>query len=87
MFLQFLTCMYIKIMNLRVLYSIIFYILLIVLLYLAKPQFIFDANGQIKHFGIGESDTMFSLGVFSVAIAFMSFYIFAVIDIIFDKGK
>lgn len=74
-------------MNLRVLYSIIFYVLIIVLLYVAKPPFVFDENGNLKHFGIGPTDTMFSFGVFTVVLAFLSFYIFAIIDIIFDNGK
>lgn len=74
-------------MNLRVLYSIIFYVLIIVLLYVAKPPLIFNEDGNLKHFGLGQSDTMFSFGVFTVVVAFLSFYIFAIIDIIFDNGK
>jgi len=69
--------------NTRIIYSILFYILLIILIILAKPSLMFDDNGLIKQFGIGENKTMFSLGVFTVVLSVISFYIFCIIDIIF----
>lgn len=73
------------IVNTRILYSILFYVLLMVLIILAKPSVMFDNSGNIKIFGTGNDKTMFSFGVFSVIIAIISFYIFSMIDLIFSK--
>ena len=67
----------------RVVYSILFYVLLIILIILAKPSIMFHSNGNIKLFGVGEHKTMFSLGVASIVLAIASFYIFCLIDLIF----
>ena len=67
----------------RVLYSICFYVLIIILLFVATPPLIFDKSRNFRQFGIGEKKTMFSFGVFVVSIAFLSFYLFAIIDLIF----
>lgn len=69
--------------NHRTLYSISFYILSIMLLFIAKPKFIFDEHQLFKPFGIGYNKTLFSFGVFTVVLAMVSFYIFAIIDAIF----
>lgn len=74
-----------KLLSQRVLYSILFYVLIICLIIVAKPSFVFDEQGMIKGFGIGDTKTLFSLGVFVVALSIISFYLFAVIDIVFDK--
>jgi len=72
-------------MSHRVLYSVLFYVLFIVLIIVSKPPFVFDSKGQLKDFGIGANKTMFSLGVFTVVLAMVSFYIFAVIDLVFGQ--
>jgi hypothetical protein len=46
----------------------------------------FNQNGHIKPFGIGEEKTMFSFGVFTVVLAILSFYIFCLIDLVFTKN-
>jgi hypothetical protein len=69
--------------NSRLVYSILFYILLILLLISIKPSVIFNRDGSLKHFGLDEDKTIFSLGVFTVLVAVVSFYIFCLIDIIF----
>ena len=69
----------------RVIYSVLFYVLLIILIILAKPSIIFHSNGVIKTFGVGENKTMFSLGVASIVLAIMSFYIFCLIDLVFTQ--
>jgi len=68
----------------RIIYSVLFFILLSTLLVLMKPSFMFDQNRNIKPFGIGEEKTMFSFGVCVVVVAILSFYIFCIIDMIFD---
>lgn len=69
--------------NSRVIYSVVFYILVMVLLVVSKPSVIFEKDGSIRQFGVGMDKTMFSLGVFCVVLAVMSFYIFCVIDLVF----
>lgn len=71
--------------NSRIVYAILFYVLLIILVVLAKPSIIFEKDGSIKQFGVGEEKTMFSLGVFSVVLAIVSYYIFCLVDMIFAK--
>lgn len=71
--------------NSRIVYAIFFYILLVVLIVLSKPSIMFEKNGEIKQFGIGEDKTMFSLGVFTVILAIISYYIFCLVDMIFAK--
>ena len=72
--------------NTRIVYSILFYILLIVLIVLTKPSIIFEPNDNLKPFGIGEDKTMFSFGVFTVVLAILSFYVFCLIDLVFTKN-
>lgn len=70
-------------LNTRLLYSIVFFILLITLVHMSKFSVIFDRDGKLRPFGIGDNKTMFSFGVFTVVLAILSFYFFCVIDIIF----
>jgi hypothetical protein len=74
-----------KYISARIIYSILFYILLIILITLAKPSVMFEIDGTLKPFGIGDDKTMFSLGVFTVVLAVLSFYVFCMIDLIFSK--
>jgi hypothetical protein len=69
----------------RIVYAVLFYILLIILIVLAKPSVIFEEDGSIKPFGLGEEKTMFSMGVFTVVLALISFYVFCLVDMIFAK--
>ena len=69
--------------NTRLLYAIVFFILLIALVFTSKPSLVFNKDGSIKPYGIGEDKTMFSFGVFTVVLAILSFYFFCVIDLIF----
>lgn len=71
--------------NTRVIYATLFYVLLIVLIVISKPSILFNIDGSIKPFGIGEEKTMFSLGVFTVVISILSFYVFCLIDLIFQS--
>jgi hypothetical protein len=73
-----------SILNTRVIYAVLFYVLLIILIVLSKPSMIFDPkDGHLKPFGIGYDKTLFSLGVFTVVLAIISFYIFCLIDLVF----
>lgn len=70
-------------LNTRLLYSIVFFVLLITLVQTSKPSIIFGQDGSLRPFGIGEHKTMFSFGVFTVVLAVLSFYFFCVIDVVF----
>ena len=72
-------------LNARIIYATLFYILLLTLVVISKPSMVFERNGSIKQFGIGNDKTMFSLGIFSAVIAIISFYTFTLIDIVFRK--
>lgn len=71
--------------NSRVVYSLMFFLLLMVLIVVSKPSMIFNREGSLKQFGIGEEKTMFSLGVLTVVLAILSFYTFCIIDIVFKN--
>jgi hypothetical protein len=70
-------------LNMRIVHSVLFYVLLMVLIFISKPSIMFEKNGDLKPFGVGYDKTMFSFGVFTVILAIMSFYVFCIIDVIF----
>lgn len=72
-----------KFANSRVIYSLLFSILTIILVVVSRPVSMFYPDGNIIPFGVGENTTVFSFGVFSLVLAIVSFYIFSVIDLIF----
>ena len=47
----------------------------------------FETNGDLKCFGLGPDNTLFSFGIFTVVLAIASFYLFCVIDLIFGNSK
>jgi hypothetical protein len=69
----------------RIVYAVLFYVLLVILLVLAKPSIMFETDGSIKPFGVGEDKTMFSVGVFSIVLALVSYYVFCIVDMVFAK--
>lgn len=70
-------------LNTRLIYAIAFFVLLISLVSTMKPLLLFDKEGRIRPFGIGDDKTMFSFGVVTAVVAILSFYFFCVIDVIF----
>ena len=70
-------------LNTRILYSIFVYLLIMLLIFVKKPKLMYDDNNQIKSFGTGKNETIYSLGVVSLVIAVIVFYIFCLIDMIF----
>jgi hypothetical protein len=71
--------------NSRVIYSLLFFVLLMILIAVSKPSIVFNPDGSLKEFGIGDDKTMFSLGVFTVVVAIISFYTFCIIDLVFKN--
>lgn len=71
----------------RVIYSVMFYILLVTLIYMVKPSIAFNQlTGEIKPFGVGPNKTVFSLGTITGVLSVVCFYFFCLIDIIFGAG-
>ncbi len=71
----------------RVIYAILFFVLSVLMIHLLKPSLIYDEDGNMKEFGTGHNKTLFSFGVITVFLAVISFFIFTMIDIIFDNLK
>ncbi len=69
--------------NSRIVYSLLFYILIIILVVVSKPSFMFKKDGTPIEYGVGEGRTVLSFGVFIVVAAIASFYIFSILDVIF----
>lgn len=69
----------------RVSYSIIVFIMSMILIFITKPKLAFEKDGTLKSFGIAKkSDTVYSVGVLSITLAIIIFYFFCMIDLIFD---
>ena len=71
----------------RIVYSSLFYTLSMILVVVSKPTGMFDEIGNPRGFGIGNEKTLFSLGVTTVVLAVISFYVFTLIDCIFSGTK
>ena len=69
----------------RVVYSVIFFVLVMTLLVVSKPSALFDprSEGRPRPFGTGPGHTMFTLGVVTVLLAVLSLYMFTLIDMVF----
>lgn len=68
----------------RIIYATFFYIFVISIIILKQPDQFFDENGNILSFGTRDNQSIFSLNYLSCILAIVSYYIFAVIDFIFD---
>lgn len=72
-------------LNKRLLYTLLLFVLTVTLVIVSKPSFVFDKNGDLIPFGTGDGQTILSLGVLVILLAYLSFYMFNIIDIIFKK--
>ena len=70
------------VINSRIIYSIIVFILFMLLITINKPSIMFDKNGNIKNFGIENDETIYSVGVFTIVFSVLIFYIFSLIDLL-----
>jgi hypothetical protein len=68
----------------RIVYSVLFFILSMILVNLLKPTVMFNSDETLKSFGINKNETVFSLGVFTTLSSIVSFYCFCMIDLIFS---
>jgi len=67
---------------LRIFHSFIIFLVLFILIITVKPSLIYKDNGELKSFGVNQNqnETIMHLGVVSVAIAILAFWITAVND-------
>jgi hypothetical protein len=68
----------------RIVYSVLFFVLSMILVNLLKPTVMFNSDETLKSFGINKNETVFSLGVFTTLSSIVSFYFFCMIDLIFS---
>lgn len=69
----------------RISYSLVVFTMSMILVFLTKPSIAFNHDGDIKTFGVSDkSDTIYSVGVVTVTLAIVVFYLFCMIDLIFD---
>lgn len=73
-----------SIFNTRVLYALDIYLLVIILILVAKPAIFFKDKHTIRPFGAGgpKEKTVFSLGIATAVIAIASYYLVTVIDMV-----
>ena len=69
----------------RISYSVLVFVLSMILLFLTKPSIAFNNEGKLRKFGVNDKgSTIYSVGVLTTSLAIVTFYLFCVIDIIFD---
>lgn len=69
----------------RTTYSVMVFVLSMILLFITKPSIAFDKDGHLRKFGVYENgSTIYSVGVLTCCIAIITFYSFCMIDLIFD---
>lgn len=66
----------------RVLYSAIFFVLVMALLIVSKPSAFFKDDGEVKGFGLGRGGdaTPLPLATVTVIVAVLAMFIFTMID-------
>ncbi len=70
--------------NKRLIMSISFFVLSMLFIITSKPSFLFNSDGSIKEFGLDTNQTIYSLGVFVVTLCIIVFYIFSMIDLMYN---
>jgi len=70
--------------NKRLIMSISFFLLSMLLIIISRPPFMFNPDGSIKEFGLDTNQTIYSLGVFVVTLCIIIFYIFSMIDLMYN---
>ena len=64
--------------------SISFFVLSMLLIITSKPSFLFNSDGTIKEFGLDMNQTIYSLGVFVTTLCIIIFYMFSMIDLMYN---
>lgn len=78
----------------RVVYSCLFFVLVMTLVIVTKPALFFLADGRVRPFGFGQADdggdaaaaqTPLPLGALTVAAALASMFLFSSIDVVYAR--
>lgn len=68
--------------NIRLIPSVLCFILGMLIISFVKPSFLFDSrDGSIKEFGVGRNKTVYSMGVMVVTLSVLCFYLFSMVDL------
>lgn len=70
----------------RVLYSVAFLTLFVVILSQAQPALLFRQDGSVVPFGVGPGKTLFTLGTVTVAASALSLFAFALVDVVYQRS-
>lgn len=65
----------------RVIYSVLFFILFVTLLYVSKHSILFLPSGNLRAFGIKQDETLFSFGTICVVVSFTCVFAFTLLEI------
>jgi hypothetical protein len=57
-------------------YTIVIYLVISIFIWIKKPKIMFNNDGQIKNFGVGNSKTIFYYPMFLIILAVLLFSIF-----------
>lgn len=71
----------------RVLYSIVFLTLFMVILSQARPTLLFRPDGTPVPFGVGQGKTLFTLATVTVAVAALSLFAFSLVDVVYRRSS
>lgn len=69
----------------RIVYSSLSLIIVIMILCISRPGFMFKRDGTLKDFGFGNDETLYSLSSVSLVVSILLFYFFSLMDMIFSK--
>lgn len=69
----------------RIIYSILFFIAIMIILIVSKPSMFYDRQGKLRDFGMYGQNTVFSFGLVTVVVAISVFYMFCIIDFFVDN--
>lgn len=78
---------YIGIMNNRVRFAVLMYLLIVLGTYLSQPSIMFTEDRKMKPFGIAEGETILSFPVFLFWIAVGAYYLPCMLCILFTCQK
>ena len=70
----------------RVAYSALFFVLVMALVVVARPPYVFDGAGRPRPFGVEPGATLLPLGVVTVVAAAGSMFVFSLIDLVCSGG-
>lgn len=71
-------------MNGKIYNTIIFFIIIIILIYSIKPNFLYNSStSSFRSFGFGEDETIFTLPVVAIILALILYFIFTILDLLY----